>query len=500
MITQNYLNYSFDPLCLVRSLGDIDKDPEATDLWISFQEEDRDEQEIRSERSAPTLMDLDDFNQSTSMDCILSLTEFKNSGELPAFKNLHKNSLKDQILKVFSGVFITDCLQNPIQNLSKGIENFDKEQIKKMLTTNYKKQKDGTIQMINTHLIQSQKQILGYLLKQFGSRLFSGQSITKICLPVTVFEPRSYLERQADTLIYAPYFLEKAGTLRNTFEQFRLTIAHFLATLHVDINPQKPFNPILGETFQGIIAGCPVYIEQISHHPPISAYQMIGKNFEIHGRSEFTASLSINSIKTRKVGFPKVTFERTKTVVVAQYPEVLMSGTTIGKQTLKITGKFYVFDLENNYYAEIDFDCRESSLFKPKRTIDQDYFSGSIWKINQNFADKLRQGTEKLRRIDIKFKEKEHAVAKLEGIEGKWLEYINIGDQVYWSLGNPWPYQLQYFDNPLPSDSNNRLDLMYLKIEDEIKSGEHKRIFEKVQRNDQILREKRNLQNYKLSL
>jgi hypothetical protein len=41
-------------------------------------------------------------------------------------------------------------------------------------------------------------------------------------------------------------------------------------------NPKisKPFNPILGETYQGIIGGIPIYFEQISHHPPISAFYM----------------------------------------------------------------------------------------------------------------------------------------------------------------------------------------------------------------------------------
>jgi hypothetical protein len=36
----------------------------------------------------------------------------------------------------------------------------------------------------------------------------------------------------------------------------------------------KPFNPILGETFQAYLKGIPIVYEQISHHPPISAYYM----------------------------------------------------------------------------------------------------------------------------------------------------------------------------------------------------------------------------------
>jgi hypothetical protein len=46
---------------------------------------------------------------------------------------------------------------------------------------------------------------------------------------------------------------------------------------------EKPFNPILGETFQGWLNGCPIFLEQISHHPPISAFFMQGRGYKIYG-------------------------------------------------------------------------------------------------------------------------------------------------------------------------------------------------------------------------
>ena len=40
---------------------------------------------------------------------------------------------------------------------------------------------------------------------------------------------------------------------------------------------RKPFNPILGETWEATLDdGATVFLEQISHHPPVSAFQMIG--------------------------------------------------------------------------------------------------------------------------------------------------------------------------------------------------------------------------------
>jgi hypothetical protein len=46
----------------------------------------------------------------------------------------------------------------------------------------------------------------------------------------------------------------------------------FIFACHPKVN--KPFNPILGETYQGIVGGIPVFLEQISHHPPISTFYM----------------------------------------------------------------------------------------------------------------------------------------------------------------------------------------------------------------------------------
>ena len=55
-------------------------------------------------------------------------------------------------------------------------------------------------------------------------------------------------------------------------------LCRFVAGLqHAFQSWRKPFNPILGETWEaGLPDGTQIFIEQISHHPPISAFQMNG--------------------------------------------------------------------------------------------------------------------------------------------------------------------------------------------------------------------------------
>ena len=46
---------------------------------------------------------------------------------------------------------------------------------------------------------------------------------------------------------------------------------------HIEKFPSKPFNPLLGETFEYQVPGRYKFLaEQVSHHPPISSYILIG--------------------------------------------------------------------------------------------------------------------------------------------------------------------------------------------------------------------------------
>lgn len=68
-------------------------------------------------------------------------------------------------------------------------------------------------------------------------------------------------------------------------ERLKWVATWFTAGLqHVFQSWKKPFNPILGETWQAVQAGgSQIALEQISHHPAISAFQMIGPGEALPG-------------------------------------------------------------------------------------------------------------------------------------------------------------------------------------------------------------------------
>ena len=104
-----------------------------------------------------------------------------------------------------------------------------------------------------------------------------------ISLPVDIFNTDSYIQRTCVGLGLAPTFLEKAAVTSDPVERFKYCLAFGYTFTVLCFDVEKPFNPILGETYQGYIRGCPVYAEQISHHPPISSYLMMGRGYRAYG-------------------------------------------------------------------------------------------------------------------------------------------------------------------------------------------------------------------------
>jgi hypothetical protein len=65
-----------------------------------------------------------------------------------------------------------------------------------------------------------------------------------------MFEPRSYLQKLADPWVH-PRHLEAAAAAACPLARLQLCVAWFVAGLqHVFSSWRKPFNPLLGETWQ----------------------------------------------------------------------------------------------------------------------------------------------------------------------------------------------------------------------------------------------------------
>uniref|UniRef100_A0AAZ3R8B4 Oxysterol-binding protein n=1 Tax=Oncorhynchus tshawytscha TaxID=74940 RepID=A0AAZ3R8B4_ONCTS len=96
-----------------------------------------------------------------------------------------------------------------------------------------------------------------------------GMELSKITMPVIFNEPLSFLQRLTEMKVH-------------TREMIWNTVMKILS-----IKTGKPFNPLLGETYELVREdlGFRLISEQVSHHPPVSAFHAEGlkKDFVFHG-------------------------------------------------------------------------------------------------------------------------------------------------------------------------------------------------------------------------
>lgn len=110
-----------------------------------------------------------------------------------------------------------------------------------------------------------------------------GKDLTKISMPVTLNEPLSMLQRLCEELEYSE-LLDKAAEYDDPFERM-IYMAAFAVSSYASSyyrEGHKPFNPLLGETYECIREdkGWRFVSEQVSHHPPISACYADSRNFK----------------------------------------------------------------------------------------------------------------------------------------------------------------------------------------------------------------------------
>ena len=109
-----------------------------------------------------------------------------------------------------------------------------------------------------------------------------GKDLSKISMPVTLNEPLSTLQRLCEELEYSE-LLDKASGSSHQMERM-MWVACFAVSAYGCCNHRagyKPFNPLLGETFECVREdrGFRFVAEQVSHHPPITACHAHSKNW-----------------------------------------------------------------------------------------------------------------------------------------------------------------------------------------------------------------------------
>lgn len=133
---------------------------------------------------------------------------------------------------------------------------------------------------------------------------------------------------------------------------------------------EKPLNPILGETFQARGQdGSSIYMEQISHHPPISYMSVEHESYTMHGSMEWVIRAGLQSAEVEYLGLRTVTFKDGGCITLNQ-PKDRIYGLFMGTFGHQIIQKQVFRDEENDLEAVLEYGAY---MFKK-----QDYVWGEI--------------------------------------------------------------------------------------------------------------------------
>ncbi|KAL6305646.1 Oxysterol-binding protein [Sparassis latifolia] len=225
----------------------------------------------------------------------------------------------------------------------------------------------------------------GSIILSMIAQLRVGMDLHRVSFPTFVLEPRSMLERITDFMSH-PDLIFGAENCEDPEERFIRVLQYYLAGWHIKPKGvKKPYNPVLGEFFrcrydypdgtQGFYIA-----EQVSHHPPASAFYYISpqNKVAIVGELRPKAKFLGNSVSTQMEGENRVYLlgRPDDGEYVISMPNMYARGILWGKMVLELGDTCTARNDRNAFYADLTFKTKG-------------YFSGTYNAI----AGRIRRGS-----------------------------------------------------------------------------------------------------------
>uniref|UniRef100_A0A8P4KSG0 Oxysterol-binding protein n=1 Tax=Dicentrarchus labrax TaxID=13489 RepID=A0A8P4KSG0_DICLA len=236
---------------------------------------------------------------------------------------------------------------------------------------------------------EENKGLIWGLLKQ----LRPGMDLSKVVLPTFILEPRSFLDKLSDYYYHAD-LLSQAALEESAYGRIKQVLRWYLSGFYKKPKGlKKPYNPILGETFRCCwlhpqTNSCTFYIaEQVSHHPPISAFYVCNRKdgFSISGSILAKSKFYGNSLSAILDGKARLLFMSRGEEYVITMPYAHCKGILYGTMTLELGGKVTIECEKTKCFTELEFKL------KP--------FLGGACSVNQ-ISGKISVGDELLATVD----------------------------------------------------------------------------------------------------
>ncbi|CAF2363428.1 BnaA10g27370D [Brassica napus] len=185
---------------------------------------------------------------------------------------------------------------------------------------------------------------------------YIGSDITSmVTLPVIIFEPMTTLQKMAELMEYS-HLLDMADKTQDPCMRMVYASTWAISVYYAYQRTWKPFNPILGETYEMTNHnGINFIAEQVSHHPPMSAAHAENEHFAYDCTSKLKSKLLGNSIDFYPVGRTRVTLKRDGVVLDLVPPPTKAHNLIFGRTWVDSSGEMIMTNLTTGDKAVLYF-------------------------------------------------------------------------------------------------------------------------------------------------
>lgn len=182
---------------------------------------------------------------------------------------------------------------------------------------------------------------------------------------------------------------EKEDNLRRMAYITAFSIAQYQAC---ELRNLKPFNPILGETFELFTQDYKFLCEQVSHHPPISAFHFENTEIESWGHTNVKNYFWGGSLEFKAIGLQHFFMKDKKHHYIMQRPDN-SANNLLMTIYLDVHGKSFLHNLDTDEYVDITYFRRNwtgTANFKVEAFCKQGKDGEPKYKITGHWNNELR--------------------------------------------------------------------------------------------------------------
>ncbi|XP_013420146.1 oxysterol-binding protein-related protein 2-like [Lingula anatina] len=176
-------------------------------------------------------------------------------------------------------------------------------------------------------------------------------------MPVIFNEPLSFLQRLTEYMEYH-FLLETANNCDDPVDRIQYVTAFAVSASGSNWDRLgKPFNPLLGETYEYVREdlGWKIICEQVSHHPPVSAFHVESQTYRFHGTILPKLKFWGKSVEVQPKGTITVELLKHGETYTWQNVNCSVHNIIVGKLWVEHSGQMEVVNHQTNHRVVLNY-------------------------------------------------------------------------------------------------------------------------------------------------